>query len=175
MSTSNRTIRWIEDIAEQEVLISSGHRTSIDLGKTKDEVLSVETATFVRDLFYFVDYLVKLFNERVQQPALQIRLTRMSEKLEGFQLARNGMVLVFDSASPGVIQFRCEKASSEGMGLQNPSRKSVMFSAVVEAGFGAFDDVEWQFLGSRISAEQLARHYLTEFIQISRSGAASFS
>jgi hypothetical protein len=26
-------------------------------------------------------------------------------------------------------------------------------SGVVEAGFGAFDDVEWQFLGSRITAD----------------------
>ena len=40
MSTSSRTIRWIEDLAEQEILISNGQRTSIDLGKTKDQVWS---------------------------------------------------------------------------------------------------------------------------------------
>lgn len=169
MSTSSRTIRWIEDLAEQEILISNGQRTSIDLGKTKDQVLGVETASYVRDLFYYFDYLTRLFNERVQQTNLQIRLTRMSDKLEGFHLVRNGMTLVLDSSSPGIIQFRCEKqVGVDGMGM-GPSRKSVMFSGVVEAAFGAFDDVEWQFLGSRITAEQLARHYLTEFIQVSRT------
>jgi hypothetical protein len=54
------------------------------LGKTKDQVLGVETASYVRDLFYYFDYLTRLFNERVQQTNLQIRLTRMSDKLEGF-------------------------------------------------------------------------------------------
>lgn len=176
MSTSNRTIRWIEDLAEQELLISSGHRTSIDIGKTKDQVLSVETATYVRDLFYHFDYLVKLFNERVQQPSLHIRLSKMSDKLEGFQLVRNGIGLVLDSSSAGVIQFRCEKSSAgEGLGVPTPARKSVMFSGVVEAEFGAFDDVEWRYLGSSISAEQLARHYLTEFIQMSRVSSSPFT
>jgi hypothetical protein len=47
----------------------------------------------------------------------------------------------------------------------------MMFSGLVEAKFGAFHDVEWYFLGNPIGAEQLARHYLTEFIQISRGSS----
>ena len=44
----------------------------------------------------------------------------------------------------------------------------MMFSGRVEAKFGTFHDVEWYFLGNRVNAELLARHYLTEFIQVSR-------
>jgi hypothetical protein len=43
-----------------------------------------------------------------------------------------------------------------------------MFSAVIEAQFETFDDVAWLFLGTPINAEQVARHYLTEFIQATR-------
>jgi hypothetical protein len=166
MSTSNRTIKWIENLADQERLIKAGERVSIDLCTTKDEVLTVETTTFVRDLFYHLEYLSRLFNSRVHEETLEIKISR-SENLEGFALSRNRMRITLGRAQLGVVKLTCEKVLEEG--LLRSNRASVMFSGLIEAKFGTFHDVEWYFLGSRVSAEQVARHYLTEFIQSSRS------
>jgi len=166
MLTSNRTIRWIENLAEQELLIRAGEKASIDIGTTKDEVLAVETASFLRELFYQFDYLVGLFNSRVNQSALQIKLSRSGEGVDGFTFTRNKLRLVVSRPLPGVVKFQCDKqipADDAG-----PGKISMMFSGVIEGAFGTFHDVEWTFLGSRVSAEQVARHYLTEFIQVSR-------
>ncbi len=160
--TSNRTIRWIENLAEQELSIRSGDRVSVDLCTTKDEVLSVETSTFLRAIQKHVEYLAKLFNLRVQEEALQLRLTSSSEGGDGFALLRGSMRLCVTSAKPGFIQFACDKR------LDSESRSSVMFSGTLEAQFGLFHEVDWSFIGNPVVPEQVARHYLTEFIQVSR-------
>ena len=146
--------------------IRSGDRVSIDLCTTKDEVLSVETATFLRDLYYHLDYLSKLFNLRVVDEAVQLRVTKPADAQagDGFSVARGEMKLSILSGKPGVIQFQCEKK----LDASSAQRTSVMFSGMIEAGFGLFHEVEWSFLGNHVVPEQVARHYLTEFIQVSR-------
>jgi len=129
MFTSHRTIKWIESLAEQELLVSSGERSSIDILTTKEEVLSVETASFMRDLYSHFDYLVGLFNARVSQPSLQVTLARMGEGAEGFSLSRNEMRLTLNSCQAGFIQVACHKwlPDPEGKGR----RPTVMFSALI--------------------------------------------
>lgn len=164
MATSDRTIRWVEDLAEQDLLVTSGEKGSIDLCKTKDEVLQVETAAFARELFTHFEYLTKLFNQRVANPMLQIKLMQ-SEGYTSFSLTRNRMRLQVTGTRLGAIQLQCEKLVEEDPRM---SKTSVMFSGLLEAKFGTFHDLEWDFLGNPIGAEQVARHYLTEFVQVSR-------
>ena len=169
MHTSNRTIKWIESLADQELKINAGEKASIDICTTKEEVLSVETAIFVRELFNHFEYLVNLFNNRVSPSSLEIKLVRLGDHLEGFCLLRNQMRLSLCQTQPGMVQLQCDKLAAEG--VASPVQTSMMFSGLIEAKFETFHDVEWYFLGSQISAEQVARHYLTEFLQVSRSYA----
>jgi len=166
MFTSNRTIKWIENLADQELQINAGHKVSIDILSTKEEVLNVETATFVRDLYFHFEYLAELFNGKVASENLQLKLTRSSDQAEGFTVSRNAMRLTLTKSQPGIIQLQCDKLIREED--SRAVKVSVMFSGLIEASFGPFHDVQWAFLGSSVSAEQVARHYLTEFIQVSR-------
>jgi hypothetical protein len=172
MSTSNRTIKWIENLAEQELLIRAGERASIDICSTKDEVLSVETSAFLRDLYHHIDYLVRLFNSRMVESDLQIKLQRTTDNANGFQISRNHRRLMLSGPNPGVVHFQCEKFLSGTGEAVRTQKTSVLFSGMVEARFGTFHDVEWFSLGSKITSEQLSRHYLTEFIQVSRGDSA---
>lgn len=167
MITSDRTIRWIESLAEQELLIRSGKRASIDITSTKEEVLSAETASFAQDLVQHFEYLVRLFNSRVEKESLQIKLVKGGSDGMGFALLRNRLKLLLAVGQTGRLQVQCMKMMDEGMG--SAPRASVMFSGVIESKFGTFHDVDWYFLGARVNAEQVALHYLTEFIQVSRS------
>lgn len=171
MSTTSRTIRWIESLADQENLIRAGEKVSIDLGATKQDVLAGETVSFVHDLYYHCDYLVTLFNGRVAQRELQLRLSR-GESLDHFSILRNSFALAVWTPQPGITQLQCDKSASDP--VSRGAKASMMFSGRVEAKFGAFHDVEWFFLGNRVNAELLARHYLTEFIQVSRGEPARY-
>lgn len=169
MFTSDRTIRWVESLADQEVSITSGRRSSIDICSTKDEVLASETVGFIRELHQHFEYLVKLFNARVRSDELCILLLRNSSGSDDFSLQRKELELQLTCQKSGSIQLKCVRKSSDN------SQVTVLFSGMVEAHFVHFHQVEWTFLASPISAEQLACHYLTEFVQTARtSEAASF-
>lgn len=161
MATQDRTIRWIENLASQELQLTSGEVATIDLSLTKEDVLVGETVGFVRDIIYHVEYLVRLFNGRVNRGDLQIKFVRPAQKACEMFLLRHDRKLSIFTPQPGKVQFQCVK-------LLDDSRSSVLFTGMVEARFGIFHDVEWFFLRNRVSAEQVARHYLTEFIQVSR-------
>jgi len=164
MATSDRTIRWIESLAKQEELITSGEKSALDLGMTKDEVLIGETDGFVRDVVYHLEYLVRLFNSRVNNSHIQIRLVRAT-KNQAFSLNRNKMKFTLVTPKPGKIQIQCLKIMAEG--ASTVPKTSIMFSGTVEAHFGVFNDIDWQFLCQTVTSEQVAKHYLTEFIQVS--------
>jgi hypothetical protein len=162
--TSDHSIKWIENLAEQEGLILSGQLPTLDITKTREEVLAVATSVFLRELKAHWITLSRLFNSRMKDTPLGIEWGTPTEKIDGFYLVRNSVRLSISSSRPGSVQIQCEK-----VGVEIPTRPSMIFSGVVEARFSNFDEVNWFFLEKNISVEQLARYYLTEFIQSSRS------
>ncbi|NBX92399.1 MAG: hypothetical protein EB078_04225 [Proteobacteria bacterium] len=161
---SDSSIKWVENLAEQEQLIRLGKLPGLDIGQTRGEVLAVGTAVFLRQLRTQFLLLVKLFNARMAEPSLNIQLVDIPEKTDGFYLQRNHVKLSVVSNRSGFIQIQCEKSSPEVS-----TRPSIVFSGVVEGRFSNFEEVNWVFLENPINAEQLSRYYLTEFLQSSRS------
>lgn len=160
MLTSQKTIRWIENLAIQEQNIHQGESSSIDLFQTQQEVLNIETQSFLSEMYFQFEYLVRLFNIRKGNTSAEIILKKKKEvPEEGFSLERNLLSMGFQKVQVGAIVFEC---------LQKDSENGVLFSGRIEANFGSFHDVEWYYIGARVTTEQIARHYLTEFIQMSR-------
>jgi len=161
---SDSSIKWIENLAEQEQLICSGQLPALDIAKTRGEVLEVGTAVFLRQIKMQFAALVKLFNARMTEPSLGIQINGIPDRSDCFYLQRNGVKLNVTSNRPGFVQIQCEKNSSDTL-----SRASILFSGVIEARFSNFEEVSWFFLENPISAEQVSRYYLTEFLQSSRN------
>lgn len=162
MLTSDRSIRWIENLAEQEISIFEGKSSSLDICSTKDEVLLEETALFIREITHHLTYLAKLFNAKIEKPELQIKVQRGATPGDGLTLSREGVKLILRSQNPGSVQLQCIRAE------QGEAKESVLSSGLIEASFVTFHDIEWQFLGTRVTSEQVSRHYMTEFLQVSR-------
>jgi hypothetical protein len=161
---SDSSIKWIENLAEQEGMILSGQLPALDIDRTREEVLSVATTVFIRELRAQCIALSKLFNSRMKESSLGITWGMIQETSDNFYLSRNSFRLVITSSRPGYIQIQCEKPS-----LESPSRISMVFSGFIEARFASFDEVTWYFLEKAIGVEQASRYYLTEFLQSSRS------
>lgn len=167
MFTSDSTIKWIESLAEQEAQIHLGEKASVDILATKEEVLQFETTSFLRALESYFESLSKLFNARLGHQIYQIQMQKNREGHSLFYIQRNQMRLSVTQSKPGKIQFLCDKVSEENPLSQSPSSR--IFSGIVEANFVHFNQVIWEFLGSPVDAEKLSCHYLTEFLQVSRS------
>lgn len=160
---SNGSVKWIENLAEQEGLISAGKLSELDISRTKEEVLALSTTAFTRELKSFFAGCVKLFNSRMKQSSLTLSLGEFPDLIDGFFIQRGHCRLSFISHQPGTIQIQCEKTHSGFLVQSSP-----VFSGQIQAKFVSFDDVGWFFLEKLVSPEQLCRFYLTEFIQVSR-------
>ena len=161
MDTSEPTPKWIENLAEQEFLLRAGDAVFGSDISEKDKLV-LETSHFMRQLQDHFAYMVDTFNLRMNQPELRIKNAEKGAEGEILSLSRNGLRLPVQVPQPGRIQFLCDKLPGDFGG-----KPSVMFTGGVEAEFES-EDLRWQFLGNTISAEQLARHYLAEFLQTSR-------
>jgi len=153
---------WIESLAAQENSILSGERTGLDISQTKEDILSLESSLFLQALYSQYESLVPLFNTKCPNPVAKLALssTLAEGKMASFYIHRNAYRLILGKQSQGFINFRCEK-DREG---ETPH---VLFSGTVEAVFGQFHEIHWDYLTSPITAEQLALHCFTEFIQTS--------
>ena len=161
---SDSSIKWIENLAEQEGLILAGKLPNLDISRTREEVLAVSTTLFMREVRTQWLSLSKLFNSRMKEPSLCISWGEMADRPDNFFLERNSVRLVISSSRSGSIQIKCEKPS-----LDTSSRTSTVFSGVLEARFSSFDEVTWHFLEKPITVDQFSRYYLTEFLQSSRA------
>lgn len=159
MIASYKTVKWIEDLADQDARIRAGEKASFDLCATKDEIVRLETVAFVRDLFVQFEQMVRIFNGRIAGRSEGIRLLRQGDGVDGLALTRGTSRLQIAKGA-GVIQLQGEKVLTGG-------RNQMLFQGMIEAAFGPFNEVQWTFLGSPVTAEQVARHYLTDFIQMS--------
>ncbi len=158
MALSSRTVSWIESLVAQEIEIASGDRLSIDIVTAKESLLIQETVQFSRTLFGEFKELAGFLNRRLPANSSILRVSRLADDGAEFLVEREPLRLTFRAQS-GVVNFMCEK---------NPNRE-LQFGGSIEAKFGAFYDLDWLFLGKVVSAEQVARHYLTEIVQATNS------
>lgn len=168
MFTSDKTIKWVENLAQQECLIQSGEKSALDICSVKDEILGTETGAFVRALYYQFEYLIRLFNVKVDLAELKIKIQTKEDNRNSFSVSRNRISLIVTGTQSGSVQLQCVREESGN--LVSPR---VIFSGVIEARFEAFDEVKWYFLDNLILPEQVTRHYLTEFLQLSRSSSTN--
>lgn len=161
---SDSSLKWIENLAEQDALISLGKLSELDLGQTKEEVLALNTTAFIRELKAHCHTFVKIFNGRMQEPSLSLSIDGLADKADGFMVLRNGFRLLFMTHQMGTIQIQCEKGDNQKLNPFSP-----VFSGQIQAKFQSFDEVSWFFLEKPVTAEQFCRFYLTEFISVSRS------
>ncbi len=157
MEISVHSLRWVERLAEQESGVQAGERSQLDLYQVKEEVLLLESAQFLRELRTALETLAKLFNGQMLSVDTKIQIQNISDSKEGFALTRLTTRMQFESSRPGVIQVQTKRVA-----VENPIHLS---TATLEAQFGAFDEVNWLFLGEKITSEQVARHFLTELVQ----------
>ena len=159
--------RWIESLADQERSIFLGERLSFDLGLTKEQVVQEETLRFLEEICQHFSSLSEAFNSRISdEDALKLAVSSPELTQTVFWVSRKDMRLDVCANYHGVIKFQAHRRTDPTLSW---SRASLLFTGQVEVTFGPFNEVSWLLLGNEVSAEQIAQHYLTEFIQISRS------
>ena len=97
----------------------------------------------------------------------RIKIYGIAKTHADFMLFRNGYKMIFSIKNSGLITIRFHYVGN--MAIPQPNQKEnvtiVMDEELLEAKWGAFEEVIWNYKGLSFKPENLVRHYMTTFIK----------
>lgn len=166
-------ISWIKELVKAEQQMEESGLVDMSFGFDPERVLVTETVQFLQSLkTEFVDSSTT-FNELKPSALGRIKIYGIAKTHADFMLFRNGFKMIFSLKAPGQISVRFNFIGTNylpttpggGMDATPAANANVMDEHIVEAKWGAFEELSWTFKGQPIKLEYMVRHYLSQFIK----------
>ncbi len=159
---------WIKDLilAEQEM----EEKGIIDVGANAvdpDKSLERHTIDFLMSLKAQFTEAANTYNNFKKNQHNHIKIYGVSKTLADFMLFRNGFKLIFSMKTPGTLVIYSSQLPTGFVPNQTEDNMSSPVKHVIQAKWGAFDDLSWTFKSDVINAESLVKYYLSTFIRYS--------
>jgi hypothetical protein len=132
----------------------------VDFSNTfkKQDLLKRQTREFMKKLRESLQREIEVFNSVRQSQSHFIHLYRVSNTEEDFMLFRNGVKLVVSGERSGHVVLAFNQYLGQ---IFTPSQQQPNFE--LDATWGAFDQVNWNYRGERVSISDIVRYFLGEF------------
>ena len=168
---------WLHDLAKAEVHPEA--ERLLQLGRPFDpqqlvEESTVEFLTQMRDLFQDHARAFNAFSEAGQK-FQEVKIYSSAQTAADFMLFRNQVKLVISNPAHGVIQIAFAQHNRGALSVDgvNAAAPAQAPAQDLTAQVGPFRDVHWTFQGEKISADQVAKFYFTEFVRSTRDSSRS--
>ncbi|MGZ3803582.1 MAG: hypothetical protein ACXVB4_05195 [Pseudobdellovibrionaceae bacterium] len=165
-------LSWIKELVKAEQQMEESGLVDMSFGFDPERVLVTESIQFLLDLkTEFVDASSN-FNELKPSALGRIKIYGIAKTHADFMLFRNGFKMIFALKAPGQISVRFNFIGTNYIptpGSAEPNtpaaNASVMEENIVEAKWGAFEELIWTYRGESMKMQYMVRHYLTQFIR----------
>jgi hypothetical protein len=168
---------WIHELARAE--IHPDAERLLNLGQSFDPQQLVEESTidFLTQLREQFNEHARVFNAFSESGAKfqEIKVYSLAQSAADFMVFRNGVKLVVTNPSHGVIQasFAQHVRGTVAVDGQLQTSSTVGPAQDLLAQVGPFRDVFWTFQGEKVTADQVAKFYFTEFARVTRDNRRS--
>lgn len=158
---------WIRELVSADEQLEKSVMIDMNLGLDTQRILVNESIQFLLRLKHeFADSAAK-FNEMKPTVLGRIKVYGIAKTHADFMLFRNGYKMIFSIKAAGVISVRFHYVGN--IAIPQPHTKEqvtvVMEEQLIEAKWGAFEEVLWTFKNQPFKNQFLVRHYLTLFIK----------
>ncbi len=164
-STSNST--WIRELVSADEQIEKSVMIDMNLGLDTQRILITDSIQFLLRLKNDFASAAAQFNELKPSVLGRIKVYGIAKTHADFMLFRNGYKMIFSIKSAGIISIRFHFVGNMAIPQPNAQEKAtiIMEEALLEAKWGAFEEVLWTYKGQSFKTQYLIRHYLTTFIK----------
>lgn len=160
-------IDWIKDLVKAEQQMEESGLIDMSYGFDKERLLAQETLQYLLLLkTEFVDS-TSAFNELKTSPLGRVKVYGIAKTHADFMLFRNGFKMIFSLKAPGQISIRFNfmgtnfiPGATEAMGGGR-----LVDEKLLEAKWGAFDELIWTYQGAPYKTESLVRSCTTHFLR----------
>lgn len=163
---------WIRDLVRaEEQMEESG---VVDFGDELDAdrflvAASLEYLAELKDAFIQA---AEVFNDLKPSPQGRIKVYGIAKTHADFMLFRSGFKLIFSLKQPGLVAIRFHFMNASfaspqpgSSALNYQSLQSLMDEDILEARWGAFNEIQWHHKGQPIKLENIVRYYLSRFVK----------
>jgi hypothetical protein len=158
---------WIRELVAADEQIEKSVMIDMNLGLDTQRILVNETITYLIRLKTDFAEAAGNFNELKPSALGRIKVYGIAKTHADFMLFRNGYKMIFSIKNSGLISIRFHYVGN--LSIPQPQQKEnvtiVMDEELLEAKWGAFEEVMWTYKGLSFKPEYLVRHYLTTFIK----------
>lgn len=158
---------WIRELVSADEQIEKSVMIDMNLGLDTQRILVNETIAYLLRLKTDFAEAAGNFNELKPSALGRIKVYGIAKTHADFMLFRNGYKMIFAIKNSGLISIRFHYVGN--MAIPQPQQKEnvtiVMDEELIEAKWGAFEEVLWTYKGMNFKSEYLVRHYLTTFIK----------
>ncbi|MGE3972929.1 MAG: hypothetical protein AB7F59_00230 [Bdellovibrionales bacterium] len=157
---------WVRDLVRSEQQLEEADMVDFTIGFDGQKAVEDETHIFLEKLKEsFVDY-SSAFNQMKGVAIGNIKIYGIANTKADFMLFRNGQKMIFTMKKPGTVAI---KTSHSGFVPGTPAAvetSSPTDEDVIEAQWGAFNELHWCFRKTRITdLDNMVRFYLSRFIR----------
>lgn len=158
---------WIRELVSADEQLEKSVMIDMNLGLDTQRILVNETIAFLLRLKTDFAESAASFNELKPSALGRIKVYGIAKTHADFMLFRNGYKMIFAIKNSGLISVRFHYVGN--LAIPQPNQKEnttiVMDEQLIEAKWGAFEEVLWTYKGLSFKPEYLVRHYMTSFIK----------
>ncbi len=158
---------WIKDLVRSEQRMEESGVIDTSYGFDPQQLLISDSIAFLQRLKSEFVEAASAFNQLKSSTVGRIKIYGISNAQADFMLFRNGFKLIFSLKEPGVVGIRFHYVSGAFV-LPNASDNGATAPSdedVIQARWGAFGDLIWNFQDQPIKIDHLVRYYMTRFIR----------
>ncbi len=158
--SSTAVLAWATELALEERKMDRMGVVDFSNSFKKQDLLKRMTREFMRKLRESFQRDIEVFNGSRQSASHGVHLYRVSNTEEDFMLFRNGVKLVVSGERSGRVVLAFNQFLGQ---IFTPSQQQPSFE--LEASWGAFDQLHWNYRGERVSIPDVVRYFLSEFVR----------
>jgi hypothetical protein len=165
---------WIHELARLEIHPEAerlfGLTNSNDPSQMVEEA-TVQFMTALRERFTDFARVLNGYSEGGQK-FQEVKIYSVAQTAADFMLFRNQVKLLFTNAAHGMIQVSFAKHTRTTVAVDAPAENQILAQydrpQEILAQLGPFREVVWTYQNERVSSDQVARFYFSEFIRATR-------
>lgn len=169
---------WIHDLAKTEVHPDAERLLQLGRPFEPQQLIEESTVQFLTELRDFFHEYARGFNafSDAGQKFQEVKIYSAAQNAAEFMLFRNQMKLVVSNPAHGVIQISFTQHNRATLSVDGVTPAAAAAESQAQdlmAQIGPFRDVSWAFQGEKVTPEQVAKFYFSEFIRTTRDATRS--
>ena len=172
---------WVHELARAEVHPDAERLLQLNQSFDPQQLVEESTIDFLTQLRELMTDYARVFNAFAENGGKfqEVKIYNVAQAAADFMIFRNQVKLVFSNTAHGVIQIAFAQhlrgtLNVDGQSMNTSQNQNMAQSAQeLHARLGPFRDVIWTFQEEKVSPEQVAKFYFTEFVRSTRESKRS--